>query len=84
MMRESGAIESVWNMVAKIDKINWDTKDLDEPSDNVVQCTEQMMKYRKVGKDIEEKMSKRLQVEDKCHGHARITLELSFYNEDDS
>ena len=61
MMRESGALESVWNMVAKIDKINWDTKDLDEPSDNVVQCTEQMMKYRKVGKDIEEKMSKRLQ-----------------------
>ena len=82
MMRESGARENIWKMVAKIDKINWDTKDLDEPSDNVVACTEQMMKYRKGGDMRRKKCQKDYTFEKISYNHARITLELAFRNED--
>jgi len=45
MMRADGAKKSIYDMVAKIDLINWKTKDLEEPNENVVDCAENMLKY---------------------------------------
>ena len=46
MLRKTGVNKDIYDQIKKINKINWETEELKEPSDHVMEITEHMRKYR--------------------------------------